>query len=85
MTLTFGLIAAALTVAVLAVLLYPLLKTRKTGSVGLDREKTLPIYRQQFAELEQDRVSATTSQIQIEDLGMKNEKAVLSGMIGGME
>jgi cytochrome c-type biogenesis protein CcmH len=55
MTLTFWFIAAAMTIVVLGVLLYPLLK--KTVGSGIEREKTLPVYRQQFSELEQDRSS----------------------------
>ena len=77
MTLTFGLIAAALTVAVLAVLLYPLLKTRKAVSAGLDREKTLPIYRQQFAELEQDRASGLLSDEQYQAARQELERRLL--------
>ncbi len=55
MTLTFWLIAAAMTIVVLGLLLYPLLK--KTAGAGAEREKRLPVYRQQFSELEQDRSS----------------------------
>lgn len=59
MTLTFGLIVAALTIVVLGILLYPLLK--KPAAAGAEQEKTLPIYRQQFAELEQDKTSGLLS------------------------
>ena len=62
MTLTFWFIAAAMTIVVLGVLLYPLLK--KTVGSGVDREKTLPVYRQQFAELEQDRSSGLLTEDQ---------------------
>jgi cytochrome c-type biogenesis protein CcmH len=55
MTLAFWLIAAAMTVVVLGLLLYPLL--RQTAVAGAEQEKTLPVYRQHFAELEQDRTS----------------------------
>ena len=59
MTLTFWLIAVAMTIVVLGSLLYPLL--RKPAAAGVEREKTLPVYRQQFAELEQDRTSGLLS------------------------
>jgi cytochrome c-type biogenesis protein CcmH len=52
MTLTFWLIAAAMTLLVLSFLLPPLLR-RTAGATG-EQEKTLSVYRQQFSELEQD-------------------------------
>ncbi|MBH0192167.1 MAG: c-type cytochrome biogenesis protein CcmI [Nitrospira sp.] len=55
MTVTFWFIVAAMTIIVLGILLYPLLK--KTAGAGAEREKRLPVYRQQFSELEQDRSS----------------------------
>ncbi|MCP9450018.1 MAG: c-type cytochrome biogenesis protein CcmI [Nitrospira sp.] len=63
MTLTFGLIATALIVIILGVLLRPLLKQAATGT-GVEREKTLPVYRQQFAELEQDKSSGLLTEEQ---------------------
>jgi cytochrome c-type biogenesis protein CcmH len=55
MTLMFWLIASAMTVLVLGLLLWPLLK-RPAAATG-EQEKTLSVYRQQFAELEQDRTN----------------------------
>lgn len=57
MTLAFWFIAWAMTLLVLGLLLWPLLK-RQEASKQEDSEKTLSIYRQQFAELEQDRTNA---------------------------
>jgi cytochrome c-type biogenesis protein CcmH len=54
MTLMFWLIASAMTVLVLGLLLWPLLTRTATAATG-EQEKTLSVYRQQFAELEQDR------------------------------
>ncbi len=55
MTLMFWLIASAMTVLVLGLLLWPLLK--RTAAATGEQEKTLSVYRQQFAELEQDRTN----------------------------
>lgn len=63
MTLAFGLIAMALTMIVLGVLLRPLFKP-SAGGAGAEREKTLPVYRQQFAELEQDKFSGLLTEEQ---------------------
>jgi cytochrome c-type biogenesis protein CcmH len=63
MTLTFGLIATALIMIILGVLLRPLFKQAATGA-GVEREKTLPVYRQQFAELEQDKSSGLLTEEQ---------------------
>ena len=56
MTLMFWLIASAMTVLVLGLLLWPLLKRTAAAATG-EQEKTLSVYRQQFAELEQDRAN----------------------------
>lgn len=56
MTLMFWLIASAMTVLVLGLLLWPLLKRTAAAATG-EQEKTLSVYRQQFAELEQDRTN----------------------------
>jgi len=56
MTLMFWLIASAMTVLVIGLLLWPLLKRTAAAATG-EQEKTLSIYRQQFAELEQDRTN----------------------------
>ena len=53
MTLTFWFIAWAMTLFVLGLLLWPLLKRQEPSKKG-EGEKTLSVYRQQFAELEQD-------------------------------
>lgn len=65
MTLTFWLIASAMTIVVLGLILQPLLK--RTGTATGEQEKTLPVYRQQFAELLQDRASGllTDEQYQV--------------------
>ncbi|MCP9446040.1 MAG: c-type cytochrome biogenesis protein CcmI [Nitrospira sp.] len=63
MTLAFGLIATALILIILGVLLRPLFKQAATGT-GMEREKTLPVYRQQFAELEQDKSSGLLTEEQ---------------------
>jgi len=55
MTLMFWLIASAMTVLVLGLLLWPLLK--RTAAATGEQEKTLTVYRQQFAELGQDRAN----------------------------
>ena len=47
-----GMIVSAMTVLILGLLLPPLLK--RTAALTGEQEKTLPVYRQQFAELEQD-------------------------------
>ena len=54
MTLIFWLIASAMTLSVLGLLLWPLLR-RTTAMATGERENRLAVYRQQFAELEQDR------------------------------
>ncbi len=53
MTLTFWFIAWAMTLLVLGLLLWPLLKRQESSKHG-EGEKALSVYRQQFAELEQD-------------------------------
>ncbi|MEI8016218.1 MAG: c-type cytochrome biogenesis protein CcmI [Nitrospira sp.] len=52
MTLIFWLIASAMTLLILGLLLWPLLK--RTAAATGEQEKTLSIFRQQFAELAQD-------------------------------
>ncbi len=53
MTLIFWFIAWAMTLLVLGLLLWPLLKRQESSKHG-EGEKALSVYRQQFAELEQD-------------------------------
>jgi len=54
MTLMFWLIASAMTLCVIGLLVWPLLK-RTTAVSGDERDNRLAVYRQQFAELEQDQ------------------------------
>jgi cytochrome c-type biogenesis protein CcmH len=56
MTIIFWLIASSMVVLILGLLLWPLLKRTGTAATG-EQEKTLSIFRQQFAELEQDRAN----------------------------
>ena len=56
MTIIFWLIASAMTLLILGLLLWPLLKRTSKFATG-EQEKTLSIFRQQFAELEQDRAN----------------------------
>ena len=53
MTIIFWLIASGMTLLILGLLLWPLLKRTKAATG--EQEKTLSIFRQQFAELDQDR------------------------------
>jgi cytochrome c-type biogenesis protein CcmH len=76
MTLTFVLLAAILTVIILAVLLRPLLKQAGTA-VGREREKTLPVYRQQFVELEQDKASGLLTEDQYQAARQELERRLL--------
>jgi len=55
-TILFWCIVSAMTLLILGLLLWPLLK-RTTKATGGEQEKTLSIFRQQFAELEQDRTN----------------------------
>jgi len=62
MTVTFWSIVSAMTVFILGLLLRPLLKRESTAMV--EQEKTLPVYRQQFSELDQDRVNGLLTEEQ---------------------
>ncbi len=53
MTLMFGLIASAMALCVIGLLVWPLLRQTTAMATG-ERESRLAVYRQQFAELEQD-------------------------------
>ena len=55
MTIIFWIIVLTMTVLVLGLLLWPLLK--RTAAATGEQEKTLSIFRQQFAELGQDRAN----------------------------
>lgn len=82
MTLTFWLIAAAMTLLVLSFLLPPLL--RRTADVTGEQEKTLPVYRQQFAELEQDLANGLLTDEQYRASRVELERRLLEET-GGME
>ncbi|HZC81065.1 MAG TPA: c-type cytochrome biogenesis protein CcmI, partial [Nitrospiraceae bacterium] len=56
MTVIFWVIASTMTILVLGLLLWPLLKRTAASTTG-EEEKTLSIFRQQFAELGQDRTN----------------------------
>jgi len=56
LTIIFWLIASTMTLLVLGLLLWPLMK-RTTAAAAGEKEKTLSIFRQQFAELGQDRAN----------------------------
>lgn len=56
MSILFWLIASTLTVLILGLLVWPLLRRATIADTG-EQEKALSIFRQQFAELEQDRVN----------------------------
>jgi cytochrome c-type biogenesis protein CcmH len=60
MTLMFWLIASVMTLCVIALLVWPLLR-QPTATVMGERENRLAVYRQQFAELEQDRKNGVLS------------------------
>jgi len=60
MTFIFWLIASAMTLCVIGLLLWPLLR-RTTGMPTGDHESRLAVYRQQFAELDQDNKNGTVS------------------------
>ena len=57
MTIIFWCIASSMTLLILGLLLWPLLKRTSQLSATGEQEKTLSIFRQQFAELEQDRAN----------------------------
>ncbi|HSL03049.1 MAG TPA: c-type cytochrome biogenesis protein CcmI [Nitrospiraceae bacterium] len=56
MTILFWFIASSMTLLILGLLLWPLVKRTNKVVTG-EQEKTLSIFRQQFAELEQDRAN----------------------------
>ena len=82
MTLTLWLIAAAMTLLVLSFLLPPLLR-RTAGATG-EQEKTLPVYRQQFSELEQDLANGLLTDEQYRISRSELERRLLEET-GGME
>ena len=75
MTATFWAIVSAMTASILGLLLYPLLK--RPAQTGSEREKTLPVYRQQFSELEQDRADGLLTDEQYQAARSELERRVL--------
>ncbi len=76
MTFTFLLIAAALTVGTALLLVIPLLRGPR-DSGGADREKRLAVYRQQAAELEEDREYHLLTSEQFERSRQELERRVM--------
>jgi cytochrome c-type biogenesis protein CcmH len=76
MTLAFWFIAWAMTILVLGLLLWPLLK-RQESSKKDEGEKTLSVYRQQFAELEQDHKNALLTDEQYHQSKRELERRLL--------
>jgi cytochrome c-type biogenesis protein CcmH len=76
MTLIFWFIAWAITLLVLGLLLRPLLK--RQGSLKMEEgEKPLSVYRQQFAELEQDLKNALLTDEQYQESKRELERRLL--------
>ncbi len=75
MTVAFWLIVSAMTLFILGLLLRPLLKRPSTASG--EQEKTLPVYRQQFSELEQDRATGLLTEEQYRAARSELERRVL--------
>ena len=76
MTLAFWLIAWAMTLLVLGLLLWPMLK-RQESSRQQEGENTLSVYRQQFAELEQDLKNALLTDEQYQQSKRELERRLL--------
>jgi cytochrome c-type biogenesis protein CcmH len=76
MTLIFWFIAWAITLFVLGLLLWPLLKRQATLKMG-EGEKRLSVYRQQFAELEQDLKNAVLTDEQYQESKRELERRLL--------
>ena len=75
MTVTFWSIVSAMTIGILGLLLRPLLKRHSTAAA--EQEKTLPVYRQQFFELEQDRANGLLTEEQYRAARSELERRVL--------
>ncbi|MBH0208107.1 MAG: hypothetical protein A4C66_09315 [Nitrospira sp. HN-bin3] len=75
MTVTFWSIVSAMTLAVLGLVLRPLLMRQST--VTTEQEKKLPVYRQQFSELEQDLASGLLTDEQYQAARSELERRVL--------
>ena len=76
MTLTFWFIAWAMTLLVLGLLLWPLLK-RQESSKNEEGDKALSVYRQQFSELEQDHKNAVLTDEQYQQSKRELERRLL--------
>ena len=81
MIVTFWLIASGLTIVILGLLLWPLLK-RTTATVAGEQEKKLSVYRQQFAELEQDHQNGILTSEQYQAARRELERRVLEETSG---
>lgn len=75
MTATFWSIVSAMTLCVLGLLLRPLLK--RQAQLTSEQEKTLPVYRQQFSELEQDLTNGLLTDEQYQTARHELERRVL--------
>jgi cytochrome c-type biogenesis protein CcmH len=76
LTIVFWLIASTMTVLVLGLLLWPLLKRTATAAAK-EQEKTLSIFRQQFAELGQDRANGVLTDELYEQARRELERRLL--------
>ena len=75
MTIIFWLIASGMTLLILGLLLWPLLK--RTVAITGEQEKTLSIFRQQFAELGQDRANGVLTDELYEQARRELERRLL--------
>jgi cytochrome c-type biogenesis protein CcmH len=75
MTAAFWVIVSAMTLCVLGLLLRPLLK--RPAQMTSEQEKTLPVYRQQFSELEQDLTNELLTDEQYQTARRELERRVL--------
>jgi cytochrome c-type biogenesis protein CcmH len=75
LTIIFWLIASSMTLLILGLLLWPLLK--RTVAVTGEQEKTLSIFRQQFAELGQDRANGVLTDELYEQARRELERRLL--------
>jgi cytochrome c-type biogenesis protein CcmH len=75
MTVTFWAIVSAMTISVLGLIVRPLLK--RPAQLTNEQEKTLPVYRQQFAELEQDLTNGLLTDDQYQTARHELERRVL--------
>lgn len=75
MTAAFWMIVSAMTLCVLGLLLRPLLK--RPAQMTSEQEKTLPVYRQQFSELEQDLTNGLLTDEQYQTARHELERRVL--------